>query len=264
MPLASQIKGLAQLQQNAGTSRLFAAKACHREQVRSSRACLRRPCAASRSRVLAGPWRWRRAAWPSLQPDHSPESPESPESRESRESESGSQEMFKVRANATNATHINTYAIIMQCMHETAGNASPSQMRGSTCPPLRRKSTLEARLLSARLGHACGARLRPVNPPWATCAAPHAACCEHMVSLYRSGSTSESLGAQKCSFICYFYIFVFSLSLSLSLAHLSSFPLPKCPRLDKNVGARDKSRARARSEHSRLGRIGRSLVTPGR
>lgn len=35
-------------------------------------------------------------------------------------------------------------------------------------------------------------------------------------------------------------------------------------RLDKNLGVREKSRLRARSEHSRLGRVGRALVTPQR
>jgi len=47
----------------------------------------------------------------------------------------------------------------------------------------------------------------------------------------------------------------------------SSHPNPYGPtrRLDKNLGGvREKSRLRARSEHSRLGRVGRALVTPQR
>ncbi|CAK9004185.1 Kinesin-like protein KIF19 [Durusdinium trenchii] len=163
VPMASQIKGLAQLQQNAGTSRLIAAKAVSRawkdpamRSIPEARAP-RRPLALAQGGV----------APPPVAP------PRPPQPRE-------------------------------------PGNSSPSQTRGSTCPPLRRKSSLEAQVTA----------LAPRQP---------------------------SIGDMR------------SPPRGLLRAHGVAVPQRQ---LDKNLGVRDKSRLRARSEHSRLGRVGRALVTP--
>lgn len=167
VPMASQIKGLAQLQQNAGTSRLIAAKAWKDPSLRSipeSRAP-RRPLALAQGGVAPPPAR---------------PPPREPSLRsEARE-----------------------------------GNSSPSQTRGSTCPPLRRKSSLEEKTLAPLAG--------------------------------RQPSMGDMRGAPR----------------GLLRAHGVAVPQRQ---LDKNLGGvREKSRLRARSEHSRLGRVGRALVTPQR
>ena len=65
----------------------------------------------------------------------------------------------------------------------------------------------------------------------------------------------------KCIRLLAFTSFTKLLSVALTRLHL---PIP-ARRLDKNLGGvREKSRLRARSEHSRLGRVGRALVTPQR
>eukprot|EP00435_Cladocopium_sp_Y103_P017437 s3247_g4.t1 len=154
VPMASQIKGLAQLQQNAGTSRLIAAKAWKDPSLRSipeSRAP-RRPLALAQGGVAPPPAR------------HPP--PREPSIRsEPRE-----------------------------------GNSSPSQTRGSTCPPLRRKSSLEEKTLAPLAG--------------------------------RQPSMGDMRGAPR----------------GLLRAHGVAVPQRQ---LDKNLGGvREKSRLRARSEHS--------------
>ncbi|CAK9089719.1 unnamed protein product [Durusdinium trenchii] len=153
VPMASQIKGLAQLQQNAGTSRLIAAKAWKDPAMRSipEARAPRRPLALAQGGV----------APPPVAP------PRPPQPRE-------------------------------------PGNSSPSQTRGSTCPPLRRKSSLEAQVTA----------LAPRQP---------------------------SIGDMR------------SPPRGLLRAHGVAVPQRQ---LDKNLGVRDKSRLRARSEHSRLGRVG--------
>ncbi|CAK9094011.1 unnamed protein product [Durusdinium trenchii] len=157
VPMASQIKGLAQLQQNAGTSRLIAAKAWKDPAMRSipEARAPRRPLALAQGGV----------APPPVAP------PRPPQPREPG------------------------------C---PMGNSSPSQTRGSTCPPLRRKSSLEAQVTA----------LAPRQP---------------------------SIGDMR------------SPPRGLLRAHGVAVPQRQ---LDKNLGVRDKSRLRARSEHSRLGRVG--------
>ncbi|CAE7253033.1 kif19 [Symbiodinium sp. CCMP2456] len=106
VPLASQIKGLAQLQQNAGTSRLLAAKAWKDKSLRSIPERARRPLALARNGVAPPPL----------------VAPAPP--RELR---------------------------------EPSGNSSPSQTRGSTCPPLRHMplaaSARRRWAMFVRLGH---------------------------------------------------------------------------------------------------------------
>ncbi|CAE7255704.1 kif19 [Symbiodinium necroappetens] len=113
VPLASQIKGLAQLQQNAGTSRLLAAKAWKDKSLRSIPERARRPLALARNGVAPPPL----------------VAPAPP--RELR---------------------------------EPPGDSSPSQTRGSTCPPLRRKSSLEAHALGGQRQTSVG-DVRSPGPP---------------------------------------------------------------------------------------------------
>ena len=138
-----------------------------------------------------------------------------------------------------------------------AGGGSPSQTRGSTCPPLRRKSSLAP---------------EPARQPSTGEMRPRGLLRAHGVAVPQRqplGTPSSPNGLPfNCSIHLYIRAFISSRWNNICLYICVSYYVKEgndaSHRLDKNLGAREKSRLRARSEHSRLGRVGRALVTPQR